>query len=104
MFQHELSDLQEIQLEEPYYYLNIDGKRLKLPSAKYLRQQPLFEEACIAGIGKTFHQRMKIKDWKILVNQLLSTREIIPPPKGTSKKDQLKESFRRVLYKQNFYY
>ena len=26
-----LSDLQEIQLEEPYYYLNVDGKRLKLP-------------------------------------------------------------------------
>jgi len=84
----ELSDLQEIQLEEPYYYLNIDGKRLKLPSAKYLRQQPLFEEACIAGIG-IFPPTMKIKDWKILVNQLLSTREIIPPPKGTSKKDQL---------------
>ena len=84
----ELSDLQEIQLEEPYYYLNIDGKRLKLPSAKYLRQQPLFEEACIAGIG-IFPPTMKIKDWKILVNQLLGTREIIPPPKGTSKKDQL---------------
>ena len=84
----ELSDLQEIQLEEPYYYLNIDGKRLKLPSAKYLRQQPLFEEACIAGIG-IFPPTMKIKDWKVLVNQLLGTREIIPPPKGTSKKDQL---------------
>ena len=84
----ELSDLQERQLEEPYYYLNIDGKRLKLPSAKYLRQQPLFEEACIAGIG-IFPPTMKIKDWKILVNQLLGTREIIPPPKGTSKKDQL---------------
>jgi len=84
----DLSDLQEIQLEEPYYYLNVDGKRLKIPSAKYLRQQPLFEEACIAGIG-IYPPSMKLKDWKILVNQLLSMREIISPPKGTSKKDQL---------------
>ena len=35
----ELSDLQEIQLEHPYYYLNVDGKRLRLDSAKHLRQQ-----------------------------------------------------------------
>ena len=83
-----LSDLQEIQLEEPYYYLNVDGKRLKLPSAKYLKQQSLFEEACIAGIG-IYPPSMKLKDWKILVNLLLSTREIITPPTGTTKKDQL---------------
>jgi hypothetical protein len=85
----ELSDLQEIQLEEPSYYLNVDGKRLKIPNAKYLRQQPLFEEACIAGVG-IYPPSMKLKDWKTLVNQLLSTREIISPPTGTSKKDQLK--------------
>ena len=83
-----LSDLQEIQLEEPYYYLNVDGKRLKLPNAKYLKQQSLFEEACIAGIG-LYPPSMKLKDWKILVNQLLSTREVITPPTGTTKKDQL---------------
>jgi hypothetical protein len=85
----ELSDLQEIQLEEPSYYLNVDGKRLKIPNAKYLRQQPLFEEACIAGVG-IYPPSMKLKDWKTLVNQLLSTREIISPPTGTSKKDQLR--------------
>jgi hypothetical protein len=84
----DLNDLQEIQLEEPYYYLNVDGKRLKLPSAKYLKQQSLFEEACIAGIG-LYPPSMKLKDWKILVNQLLKTREIITPPTGTTKKDQL---------------
>jgi len=83
-----LSDLQEIQLEEPYYYLNVDGKRLKLPSAKYLKQQSLFEEACIGGIG-IYPPSMKLKDWKILVNQLLSMREVITPPTGTTKKDQL---------------
>ena len=84
----DLSDLQEIQLEEPYYYLNVDGKRLKIPSAKYLRQQPLFEEACIAGIG-IYPPSMKLKDWKILINQLLRVREVITPPTGTTKKDQL---------------
>ena len=84
----ELSDLQEIQLEHPYYYLNVDGKRLRLDSPKHLRQQSLFEEACIAGIG-LYPPSMKLKDWKILVNQLLKTREIITPPTGTTKKDQL---------------
>ena len=86
----ELSDLQEIQLEHPYYYLNVDGKRLKLDSAKHLRQQSLFEEACIGGVGM-LPPTLKTKDWKGLINNLLATREIVEAPEGMKTEDQLRE-------------
>ncbi len=86
----ELSDLQEIQLEHPYYYLNVDGKRLKLDSAKHLRQQSLFEEACIAGVGM-LPPTLKTKDWKSLINGLLAGREVIEAPEGMKTEDQLLE-------------
>ena len=86
----ELSDLQEVKLEEPYYYLNVDGKRLRLDSAKHLRQQSLFEEACIAGVGM-LPPTLKTKDWKALINGLLAGREEIEAPEGMKTVDQLKE-------------
>jgi len=86
----ELSDLQEIQLEHPYYYLNVDGKRLRLDSPKHLRQQSLFEEACIAGVGM-LPPTLKTKDWKALMNELLSGREVIEAPEGMKTEDQLLE-------------
>ena len=86
----ELSDLQEIQLEHPYYYLNVDGKRLRLDSPKHLRQQSLFEEACIAGVGM-LPPTLKTKDWKQLINGLLAGREVIDAPEGMKTEDQLRE-------------
>ena len=86
----ELSDLQEIQLEHPYYYLNVDGKRLRLDSPKHLRQQSLFEEACIAGVGM-LPPTLKTKEWKSLINELLAGREIIESPEGMKTEDQLLE-------------
>ena len=86
----ELSDLQEIKLENPYNYINVDGKRLKLDSPKHLRQPSLFEEACIAGVG-ILPPTMKTKDWKALVNGLLAGREIIEAPEGMKTEDQLLE-------------
>jgi hypothetical protein len=86
----ELSDLQEIQLEHPYYYLNVDGKRLRLDSAKHLRQQSLFEEACIAGVGM-LPPTLKTKDWKVMINGLLAGREVIEAPEGMKTEDQLLE-------------
>ena len=42
-----LTDLQVVNLEEPYYYMNVDGDRLYLDSAKHLANQTLFQEECI---------------------------------------------------------
>ena len=41
-----LTDLQVVNLEEPYYYMNVDGERLYLDSAKHLTNQSLFQEEC----------------------------------------------------------
>ena len=45
-----LTDLQVIDLEDPYYYMNVDGQRLKLESVKHLRQQSLFQESCMVQL------------------------------------------------------
>jgi len=45
-----LTDLQIIDLEDPYYYMNVDGQRLKLESVKHLRQQSLFQESCMVQL------------------------------------------------------
>ena len=42
-----LTDLQVVNLEEPYYYMNVDGDRLYLDSAKHLTNQTMFQEECV---------------------------------------------------------
>ena len=40
--------LTKIELEEPYYYMNVDGERLYLDNAlNILNNQSLFQEACM---------------------------------------------------------
>ena len=83
-----LTDLQVIDLEDPYYYMNVDGERLKLDSVKYLRQQSLFQEACMVQL-KTRPPTLKEKDWVHLTNQLLQGAEVTEPAEGLRTEDQL---------------
>ncbi len=70
-----LTDLQVIDLEDPYYYLNVDGERLYLENVKYLRQQSLFQEACMKQL-RFRPPTLKEKDWVVVTNQLLNNAEI----------------------------
>ena len=83
-----LTDLQVIDLEDPYYYLNVDGERLYLENVKYLRQQSLFQEACMVQL-KFRPPTLKEKDWIIITNQLLNNAEVTKPAEGMSTEDQL---------------
>ena len=83
-----LTDLQVIDLEDPYYYLNVDGERLKLESVKHLRQQSLFQEACMVQL-KFRPPTLKEKDWIIITNQLLNNAEVTEPAEGMRTEDQL---------------
>lgn len=83
-----LTDLQIIDLEDPYYYLNVDGERLKLDSVKHLRQQSLFQEACMVQL-KTRPPTQKEKDWVLTTNLLLQNAEITEPAEGLRTEDQL---------------
>ena len=83
-----LTDLQVIDLEDPYYYLNVDGERLYLENVKYLRQQSLFQEACMVQL-KFRPPTLKEKDWIIITNQLLNNAEVTEPAQGMKTEDQL---------------
>ena len=84
-----LTDLQVINLEEPYYYLNVDGDRLYLDSAKHLTNQSLFQEECVKQLRNN-PITLKTSEWKKITNILLRNAEITEPAEGTSTKDILK--------------
>ena len=83
-----LTDLQVIDLEDPYYYLNVDGERLYLENVKYLRQQSLFQEACMKQL-RFRPPTLKEKDWVLITNQLLNNAEVTEPAEGMRTEDQL---------------
>ena len=84
-----LTDLQVVALEEPYYYMNVDGDRLYLDSAKHLTNQSLFQEECVKQL-RLNPPTLKTVDWKKLTNVLLANAEITEPAEGTSTKDLLR--------------
>ena len=83
-----LTDLQVIDLEDPYYYLNVDGERLYLENVKYLRQQSLFQEACMKQL-RFRPPTLKEKDWVLITNLLLNNAEVTEPAQGMRTEDQL---------------
>ena len=83
-----LTDLQVIDLEDPYYYLNVDGERLYLENVKYLRQQSLFQEACMKQL-RNRPPTLKEKDWVTITNLLLHNAEVTEPAEGLRTEDQL---------------
>ena len=83
-----LSDLQKILLDTPYYYVNVDGDRVRLESATVLYDQRLFQIAVLEQIDLIL-PTVKKTDWKKLIQKLLDGLEEIDPPAGSSKVDQL---------------
>ena len=85
-----LSDLQKIELEEPYYYVNVDGQRVKLDNVESLLEQRLFQRAVAKQINKR-PPRISPKEFGSYVDLLLAGIEPVPAPAGSSKLNQLKE-------------
>jgi len=85
-----LSDLQKIELEEPYYYVNVDGQRVKLENVESLLEQRLFQRAVAKQINKR-PPRISPKEFGSYVDLLLAGIEPVPAPAGSSKLNQLKE-------------
>ena len=83
-----LTDLQKIKLEKPYYYLNVDGERLHLENVKFLKQQSLFQEACMEQLDFK-PPTVKPKDWDMIINPLMKNHEPVEPPEGVTTQDQL---------------
>ena len=85
-----LSDLQKIELDEPYYYVNVDGQRVKLENVETLLEQRLFQRAVAKQINKR-PPRVSPKEFGIYIDVLLAGLEPVPAPEGSSKINQLKE-------------
>ena len=83
-----LSDLQKILLDKPYYYVNVDGERVKLENATTLYDQRLFQISVLEQADKILPSISK-KEYKKYVQTLLDGKETIDPPEGSSKIDQL---------------
>jgi hypothetical protein len=85
-----LDDLQKVELDEPYYWVNVDGERVKLDNIDYLIEQRLFRRTVAKQINKK-PKRVTVKEFETYVDQLLQGVEIIKAPEGSSIVDQLKE-------------
>ena len=83
-----LSDLQKINLDEPYYYVNVDGERVKLKETAYLQEQRLFQRAVMEQANKR-PPKISPKEFGEYVDLLYANIEIIEPPRGSSKVEQL---------------
>ncbi len=83
-----LTDLQKILLDEPYYWVNVDGERVKLDTIDYLMEQRLFRRTVAKQINKK-PKRVTTKEFESYVDQLLQAIEEVEAPVGSSKIDQL---------------
>lgn len=85
-----LSDLQKVELDEPYYWVNVDGDRVKLDNIDCLMEQRLFRRTVVKQINKK-PPRITVKEFEKYTDMLLQGIEIIKAPVGSSMIDQLKE-------------
>ena len=86
----ELSDLQKVELDVPYYWVNVDGERVKLDNIDCLIEQRLFRRTVTKQINKK-PPRIKAGDFDKFTDLLLAGVEIIKAPQGSSIIDQLKD-------------
>ena len=86
----ELSDLQKVDLDEPYYWVNVDGKRVKLDNIDCLLEQRLFRRTVTKQINRK-PSRITVKEFEKYTDMLLTGVEIIKAPKGSSLIDQLQD-------------
>ena len=86
----ELGDLQKVELDEPYYWVNVDGERVKLDNIDCLIEQRLFRRTVAKQINKK-PPRIKGIDFDKYTDLLLAGIEIIKAPQGSSIIDQLKD-------------
>ena len=83
-----LTDLQKILLDEPYYWVNVDGERVKLDTIDYLMEQRLFRRTVAKQINKK-PPRITVKEFEKYTDMLLQGIEEVEAPVGSSKIDQL---------------
>ena len=85
-----LSDLQKVELDEPYYWVNVDGERIKLDTIDSLLDQRFFRRTVTKQINKK-PPLITRKEFEKYTDTLLANIEIIKAPIGSSLIEQLKD-------------
>ena len=85
----ELSDLQKVELDVPYYWVNVDGERVKLDNIDHLIEQRLFRRSVAEQINK-IPLRVKNDEFDTCTKMLLAGVELVAAPEGSSLVDQLR--------------
>ena len=94
-YQHQLTDLQKLESDEPVWFLNVDGKRIELDTDT-LYDQNRFRKKCMDVLTE-LPPRMKEVDWAAKINFLLESCDIIPMPKEISKQGRFDEHLRSFM-------
>ena len=87
-FEHQVSDLTKFESDESTWFLNIDGRRLKL-STEQLYDQHKFRKACMNEIN-IMPNLMRPNDWDTRLQTLLEVVEVIQMPHEITKQVGLK--------------
>jgi hypothetical protein len=82
-----------IQSEPPYYFMDVNGKRVEL-TVDALQNQTQFHRACIAQIN-FYPLSMKAPEWTSLINGLLREAIYVEVPKELTIRGQFEEVLRQ---------
>ena len=94
-FQHQVSDLTKYESDESTWFLNIDGRRLKL-STDQLYDQHKFRRACMNEIN-VMPNMMRPNDWDSRLQSLLDNVEVIQMPHEITKTGRFESLLERFL-------
>ena len=82
-----LTDLQKVELDQPYYWVNVDGMRVRLDNIDYLMEQRLFRKTVTEQINRK-PPRVTVKEVEKYTDMLLTNVELITAPAGSSLREQ----------------
>ena len=94
-FEHQVSDLTKYESDESTWFLNIDGRRLKL-STEQLYDQHKFRKACLNEIN-IMPNLMRPNDWDTSIQTLLEVVEVIQMPHEITKAGRFESLLERFL-------
>ena len=94
-FEHQVSDLTKYESDESTWFLNIDGRRLKL-STEQLYDQHKFRKACM-NIINVMPNMMRPNDWDNRLQVLLDNVEVIQMPHEITKTGRFESLLERFL-------
>ena len=94
-FEHQVSDLTKYESDESTWFLNIDGRILKL-STEQLYDQHKFRKACMNEIN-AMPNMMRPNDWTSRLQMLMETVVVIQMPHEITKTGRFESLLERFL-------